>query len=141
MPTRRSIITGSLLAAATAAVGSPTLSVQGRQDTAEPRMPTPDIRIALRLTALDGGALESAAYDATANILFNRAEAMDLQSAYMRTVRPDRLILQVAGEVEVDLVMTALTTRGLVELVDPKGVLLEPGSFIITSGGGEPWPR
>jgi preprotein translocase subunit SecD len=104
-------------------------------------MPTPDIRIALNLTALDGGELSSSGYEETVNILFNRAEALGTEFAGMRTDHPDRLIIQLSGVVNVDLAMTAITSRGLVELIDPEGELLEPGSYIVTSYGGQPWPQ
>jgi preprotein translocase subunit SecD len=103
--------------------------------------PLPDIRLSLTLSGLDGGELTLSEFDEAYTILFNRAEALPVNFAGMKTVGKRRIVVHLAGVDDVDLAIATITGRGLVELIDPRGEILAPGTIVRTSYGGDPWPN
>lgn len=100
---------------------------------AEGDPPPPDLRIALRLSALDGGKLTPGDFDDTAAIIRDRALALHSDFAQTRSFPPNRLVVHATGVDDVETAVTVLTTRGLVEIINPAGDYLEEGTIVSTS--------
>jgi preprotein translocase subunit SecD len=139
MINRRRMLERSLLLGLTAS-GIYSMAKADESRVVDDAAPPPDIRLSLTLTGLDGGVLTQVEFDEAYTILFNRAEALSVSYAGMRTTEDHRVIVHLSGVDNVDTAIATITGRGLVELIDPRGEMLAPGTIVATSYGGDPWP-
>jgi preprotein translocase subunit SecD len=128
---RRSFLAGSALAI-------PILSL-GRLGSLAQSATTPDVRLSLRVEVTGDAINQRDLVDRTARIISNRGLLLGADEVVVNVDDGSRLVVDLTGVANAGDAIRTLTSRGLLELIDPRGEFLETGMLVRTTFGGDPW--
>ncbi len=133
MIARRSVLLGAL-------ASIPMIGVSSHSGLAQDGSPPPNLRLSLKVDGMSDPILVRSTVDRTARVLVNRATLLGAATVSSTVTDDLRIVLDLAGLPDPERAVDTLTTRGLVEIINPLGQFLEAGAGVITSIGGDPWP-
>lgn len=98
----------------------------------------PELRLTLRLSDAGGGEPDDALIEQMIAVLTERATLLDVVLIHLDRLTGSDVVLSLRDVDDVDLAIETLSRRGLLEIIDPQGVVLAAGSVVATSLGGAP---